>query len=411
MFAAAGVLTMLVGVWDIVLAGAICGMGVLWTSHRWAARLDRRGLSAGIAVLIITAAVAEAGARRISRPPPVMNPEELLRLWMPRQPVENARFHYRRWDDDSGRDMIFAGLFPDLDPRVFDERTAKAVHSPTRVLHVGDSMVFGMGVEMENAFPALLEQAQPGATHINAGLPGAGPDVYWRVAQDWTRRLPAARVVLYISTGNDLTDLDTSYPFCGGGPLLAYDGDALRMRCPEPKPGSGRSNFLKWYVRHSPPPYPLRVAALFSSLGAHTLNGFLRLRTLISGESRNDIDVAWNHFERVLRATHEALRERSIPMTVVILPNRFALEGPPSRARSEREVARRIIEICHAMGAQVLDATDHFESAMRGHPDTHLFLDYGGRKDGHFSRAGHQLLADWLKPLLPSDINEPNDLR
>jgi hypothetical protein len=39
-----------------------------------------------------------------------------------------------------------------------------------RVLHVGDSMTFGFGVDRDRAFPSVLARLEPGTEHINAAF-------------------------------------------------------------------------------------------------------------------------------------------------------------------------------------------------------------------------------------------------
>jgi len=71
------------------------------------------------------------------------------------------------------------------------------------VLVVGDSQVFGLGVEEDQTFAARL-QAALGRTVVNAGVPTYGPDEYRAViAEQLARRRPRT-VVLTINLVNDL---------------------------------------------------------------------------------------------------------------------------------------------------------------------------------------------------------------
>ena len=78
--------------------------------------------------------------------------------------------------------------------------------SPGEILVVGDSQVFGLGVEEDETFTAELTARLPGRRAINLGVPTYGPPEYDAVVADaLARRAGEAPVVVYVvNLANDL---------------------------------------------------------------------------------------------------------------------------------------------------------------------------------------------------------------
>lgn len=75
------------------------------------------------------------------------------------------------------------------------------------VIVVGDSQVFGLGVNDDETFSAQLETAL-GVTVINAGVPTYGPREALALASEVARERGAHRVVLVVNVANDFFELD-----------------------------------------------------------------------------------------------------------------------------------------------------------------------------------------------------------
>lgn len=72
---------------------------------------------------------------------------------------------------------------------------------------VGDSQVFGLGVEEDETFPAQLAK-QSGRQVLNAGVPTYGPREYLAVAKNLVSERRGANVVLVFNVANDFFELD-----------------------------------------------------------------------------------------------------------------------------------------------------------------------------------------------------------
>ena len=74
------------------------------------------------------------------------------------------------------------------------------------VIVVGDSQVFGLGVEEDETFPAQLAK-RSGRQVLNAGVPTYGPGEYLAVARRLVTQRPGAHVLLVFNVANDFFEL------------------------------------------------------------------------------------------------------------------------------------------------------------------------------------------------------------
>lgn len=82
---------------------------------------------------------------------------------------------------------------------------------PGEVVIVGDSQVFGLGVENKHTTPVAVDRhlTESGWTHVlNAGVPTYGPDEYLQVADHVLGERPARDLVVVFNLANDLFELE-----------------------------------------------------------------------------------------------------------------------------------------------------------------------------------------------------------
>lgn len=75
------------------------------------------------------------------------------------------------------------------------------------VLVVGDSQVFGLGVEDDRTFAAVLQKSL-GRTVVDAGIPTYGPPEYEAMIEKWTTARPIGVVVLALTFQNDFFEAE-----------------------------------------------------------------------------------------------------------------------------------------------------------------------------------------------------------
>jgi lysophospholipase L1-like esterase len=251
------------------------------------------------------------------------------------------------------------------------------------VLHLGDSLVFGTGVNPEQAVVAVLARAEPEAGHVVAASPGVSADVLWLAAR---RRLPLApwrEVVLYVFAGNDLSELDWPYLCCPGGPLLDA---SLRPRCESavtPAPAS-------LWLASSPPPLPVRLGGDFSRVLAHLdarWSGWRRRHVHGFDDPAGAEARARPRLVRIAEAFAADVRAAGAVPVIVVLPD----VGTPDE---------RTGPVVAALVAAGLDPIDARPWAVTLGP--------ADRVDPiHLSPSGHAALAAWLGPRLAARRGGP----
>ena len=109
-------------------------------------------------------------------------------------------------------------ISPGRSPRTWVEVNARGFRgeawpepAPGEVLIVGDSQVFGLGVDNRDTMPVAVDRhlTQAGWTHVlNGGVPTYGPEEYLRVADRILQERPVRDLVLVFNLANDLFELE-----------------------------------------------------------------------------------------------------------------------------------------------------------------------------------------------------------
>jgi lysophospholipase L1-like esterase len=282
--------------------------------------------------------------------------------------------------------------------QVFPQPVPSRPGTSRRVLHVGDSMVFGANVARDQTFTVRLEELEPDVQHLNGGISGTAPDDYLVVLRRWVERQPIDLAVMYLFAGNDLIGTDAPHPCSAWQPILTYDDGNARLRyasAPQTAHGLG----VQWMVHNSPLPYLLRAMITGRSVAAAFVGAaFDSWVTQVSWRSG---DEPVEHLEAILRSARDELRERHIGFVVVVLPAAAAIGIPDGPSDY---LSRHVRDIAARLDIPALDATDVLrDSLARGeHPV---------QSDGsHFNEEGHRLIAKWLHaqlaPLVRTSIED-----
>ncbi len=246
-------------------------------------------------------------------------------------------------------------------------------------------MVFGLGVDAKKTFVSLLDQSDPGNAHVNAGFVATGLDYYLLVADAWTKAQTYDAVAVYLFLGNDLDDMERRYYFCQDDSLLSYDKDFLDSNCETPE--SRHLSFTR--LSGSPPPYLLRVGALFSQAARHLSLLHLQLGGHLS---RPVPEQQLARARMVLTRMKTLLSQRGIPLRIVLLPVRRHFEekdGPTG------ELHQQILALCRELAIPVQDSWPLFEAAVGSSGIASVFLDQPPG-DPHLNAEGHRLMAEFL---------------
>jgi lysophospholipase L1-like esterase len=256
-----------------------------------------------------------------------------------------------------------------------------------RILVLGDSVVFGWGLEETESYPVRLAEAlrrgNVAAEVLNAGVPGFSIADEAALHREIAPALAPDAVVLAVSL-NDFTPAPTLSPL---GVLISFDA--------EPAPGWLAHSELFAFLRG-------RLADLRAARDrdgadrSDRVERFLRAAAIASRERfYAGADAAgWQPIERGLRELRDRARDAGSPLLVVIFPEEDQLEaaGDPWLPQ-ERWAAR-----CQAERLRCLDLAPAFLRAAGGEP---LFADLQ-HPSARGSEVAAQATADALAPLLDS---------
>jgi len=307
------------------------------------------------ASLVLSLALAEVGLRRV-RPqwavvyPPTCFWPQVFQRWDP--------YGYRLWPS---RTMTYRSwVNPPIEVTSNAEgfrghRDLAATGGGTRIVVLGDSMVFGPGVAEAERFTERVEAAVPGWRVDNMGMIGFGTDLMLRALEAVGLDPPPAAVVLAVFTD----DLRRVVPWYQGAgfPLPRFvleDGRLVSVPYPAPRVWD-RSRilqgirYLRW--RYTPATFALNAAIL----------------------------------ERFLA---DARSSRFAP-ALLFLPG-------PRDGWDDRMRRRWLRGWAGEHGVPFLDLTDTVARAG----GAALYLPH----DTHWSSAGHRAVADALAPFLAREV-------
>lgn len=238
-------------------------------------------------------------------------------------------------------------------------RELDEVDDRTRLLVVGDSYVYGIGVEEDERFTDLVEAAIPRLRLDNLGIPGWGPDMMLLATEAVVARTQPDLVVVSLFF-DDFRRVRRRYSGLGFSiPRFELDADTLVLR-PYPKP-------RPWERTH------LNEAA------SRALYGENRIRSAPSA-------TEWTINERILDRFRALGDENGFETVLLYLPGRWSGGGNDRRRGWVRQYATR-----YAVPMLDLTETVHSDSAAAFLPD-----------NGHYSRRGHALVASRLTAFLDS---------
>ncbi len=382
-----------VGFWDLL--GLACGFaaGVVLVMALPEGRV-RRGVTGVLGGTLVGVALVEIVAR-VLLPAPQSVPSPSQARWS--MPVTNR---------DAPCNLMYES------PHEIEHRLSEGPSDLPTVLHIGDSLVAGVGVRREETFVADLGVAQPGVRHVNLGAAGGGPEAYLVTLSRWTAARPAQLAVVYVFTGNDLEDLGAPSLCCEGGPLLRSVGGRLEPRCPSPR----WSIPPAMHAVTSPPPFALRVLAgsfrVADALMRLTVGVQQSLARRGWGSSSGRRPPArgreWEQLAPVLGALHTTAAAHRTPLLVVVLPSRATLERSLGRTPEGhdywgdltrgREAQQRVVDLARAAGIDTLDAWEPVRAAFEREGPPLFAREYPG--DVHFSALGHRVFTAWLRSAL-----------
>lgn len=407
----------LVGLWDAATEGLLVGMGLVATAHR--AFENPRAIVLSVVSGLFACLLLELAARLLLPAPPAypveQGPHLLLATALRMSAPDGNLFKFGRIPPGlvhsallplgqepeqrpasamATREIVcsvaygaayqaqFRGLqhFSEALPAAFVPRPG----ATRRVLHVGDSMVYGVCVERGQTFAAQLERLEPTVQHINGGISGTAPDDYFVILNRWVERVPIDLAVLYLFAGNDVAGIDSPHPCSDWQSLLTYEHGQVGLRFPK-GPHADPDIGWRWLLANSPLPFLAKVLVVRHSFAVAYLGSLLD--SWSAGAAWVPPRSQFDHVEAILRTAQASMQARKIPLVVVILP---ATEDLRRKTGGSLRFAKWAGATCARLGVPVLDASQPVLAALARGEDPTL-------ADGfHFNAAGHLMMANWL---------------
>jgi hypothetical protein len=278
-----------------------------------------------------------------------------------------------------------------------EDYSAQKTSGRTRVLMLGDSITYGLGVEDRATFSALVHQRDPRFEVLNLGVGGYGTDQELIQLEGEGLRYKPDVVVLNFCLFSDFTDnalssnlFDARQP----KPYYTWDGHALVLHNKQLK--------LSWFRRGAQ--WLTERSHLYNRLLA--LSGAPRPDRRLGAWSRRidkvmrDLPAVADLTFRLIRMANDESRHAGARFLVLIHPDESAFQDYATSDLMERFCATPLLD-----GITVVDMAQMYRA--RGLEWSGVAMD----PPGHLTPLGHQVAADVMAALLSHPVPEDWDYR
>lgn len=324
-------------------------------------------------------------------------PQDLLSNFSWYESNETYRFRHRphldrraRWGEEYHLRTNSQGLREDRE--IPFEPTGRP-----RIAVVGDSFVFGNGLDRSETFLAKLEDdlaahGIPGEV-VNFGVSAYGPSLELLYYREVVRRYRADVVVLGVFLGNDVLDDQRDRAFrLEGGRLVArpYSVGVLKRWTD--------SSVYQFVASHSH--LWILIRRSVSAWAERRRTGGIETEEPGVPASEGDplaLSLAvWTHF------IEEVRDDGAVPVFLLLPPKE--LLGDPPEPDAVAILAERtrgaLLDLCRRFSVRCVDAQEALE--RRGE-SAEIFLE----RDFHYNEAGHEAIAGLLLPVLLETLGRP----
>ncbi|HET8649875.1 MAG TPA: GDSL-type esterase/lipase family protein [Gemmatimonadales bacterium] len=263
--------------------------------------------------------------------------------------------------------------------------------SDTDIVVIGDSEVFGYGVDDSVTWTSLLSKQLPQSCITNLGLPGMSPTQYLRVYQRFGAPLHPKLVILGLFPGNDLDDERSFGAWTAAGSPGNYDTWRFFQGAPPGLAGAGQRlldhSYLYWMIRETirrvgQPKAP--PAMTFPDGGRIRFTpDLLQKQVRLAAPDSPTFQHAMGSIEQADSLAHQ----NGSTFLVIVLPTKEDVYLP-LRGDSVPPLRPAFIRALEARRIPYLDLTPPMQEAARRRE--RLFFEV----DGHPNAAGYRVIAD-----------------
>jgi GDSL-like Lipase/Acylhydrolase family len=228
-----------------------------------------------------------------------------------------------------------------------------------RVVALGDSFVFGVGVDYGERFTELMERALPGVEVLNFGANAFGTDQELRILETEALGYRPDLVLVVIFLGNDLVDIRHERRFSMPKPWFELNGGDLVLHPPR----------RTWDV-------DARMSSYLGEIALRLASGLVPVDTLAPPWAEADSLPLLAAIAARIRRAAEAAGARSL--FVVTVPDWWLQGDPP--------LTRDVLAALAAQGCATLDLTPVLKEVVASGATAFL-------ADGHWTPAGHDAVS------------------
>jgi lysophospholipase L1-like esterase len=260
-----------------------------------------------------------------------------------------------------------------------------------RVLAIGDSFTFGIGVDDAESYPAQLERrlsrlcASRPVQVVNAGVGGFGTSQQLVLLERVGLTFQPDLVVLGVFVNDPEDNLLAGLHYVRGDTLLNKPISAV-PRMPGAKRWLNTVPGYDWLVSHSVLANWLRE--LYFKRGKQLQSPSAPADTQVS-EAEQDTTGAWLLTERLLARMKNVVDRHGSRFLVVLIPDRAELHAHLTGRSSEAATVSRLRQICVKERLDCLDLSAWIKSKAAV-PAPALYFPH----DGHFNADGYGVLAE-----------------
>jgi lysophospholipase L1-like esterase len=262
-----------------------------------------------------------------------------------------------------------------------------------RVVFIGDSFTFGLGVNDDETFVARL-QAGAAGTYLNAGIAGYSTDQQLLYLRTHLASWRVDRLVLVVYLANDLLDNELRFPLQAqmGKPLFVAGRAGIQLtnspvpRAPKTPEDQART---------------LGTAVLGQEIPRTWRNEWQLTRTLGLAESTDPallagmperLEAPVDLFVQLVAAIRELCEANDVSLSLVLMPGRSFVELPDSLSAAFQEHLRReILARQNDIGVPVIDLASQLRDRYEATGERLFFPN-----EGHLNPAGHREVAELL---------------
>lgn len=281
-----------------------------------------------------------------------------------------------------------------------------------RILSMGDSVAFGLGIPSSACYAKVLDRRLNEAggpvkyNVINTAGPGYSPSFYYLFLKNEALQWRPRMVLMEIELCNDVTDeallrweADSARPdrpaaLKGGRYVVAWDGILLSTYIRGPYFYERTYTYVELSRRVLDLLYRFAPTEPFRSDSSVTYYTIGYDRFLLD---QKRIEYGWEHLFMALQATHDMLRSRGIPFLVMIMPSRYIYDQ--GTGRNMDLFARRLVDRAVALAAEKRIPYLNLTDPVGAGGGKALYLD-----DIHLNAEGNRLVGDFLFEHLKTNL-------